>query len=51
LLPFKITEIRRQLEGSRLSNPDNVGEALNKILCDQWLKEIGGTVEPQYNYS
>jgi hypothetical protein len=34
-------DIRCQLEGSYMSNPTNVGEGLNKVLCDIWLKEIG----------
>jgi hypothetical protein len=34
-------DIRCQLEGCRVSNPTNVGERLNKVLCDIWLKEIG----------
>ena len=40
-------DIRCQLEGSRVSNPDNVGEALNKIMCDTWLKELGEDPEEE----
>ena len=34
-------DIRCQLEGCRVSNPTNIGERLNKVLCDIWLNEIG----------
>ena len=34
-------DIRALLEGSSVLNPSDVGEALNKVMCDQWLKEIG----------
>jgi hypothetical protein len=45
-------DIRCQLEGCRVSNPTNIGERLNKVLCDIWLKEIGEAPEgedPQVN--